>query len=309
MIWLLKIFFKLLISRITLLRKLFEIFGFFKLGKMDSLKYSNKIFKLHLNQYIKSISPKTEFLSNKDKLTPVNAAQYLTNMKKSCRDKVMLEIGPGNSIISALYGYGSGFTKIYLIDVGNFATKNLKFYKNAAPFLKREGLRIPDIYNAKSVEEILNSCNAKYLTNGLESLKDIETNSVDFVFSSSVLEHIRKRELPETIIQLRRIMKKEGISSHNIDFQDHLSNSLNHLRFSERIWESELFYNSGFYTNRVPANELHKIFENNGFEIITENFGKWEDYPISRNSLNKSFKKFSKQQLLNRTSYIKLRCR
>lgn len=309
MVWILKIFFKLIISRINLLRKLFEIFGFFKLGKMDSFKYSNKIFKLHLNQYIKSISPETEFLSNKSKLTPVNATLYLTNMEKSCKGKVMLEIGPGNSIVSALFGYGSGFRKIYLIDVGNFATKNLNFYRTFASSLKREGLSVPNIDNAKSLEEILDSCNAKYLTNGLESLKDIETKSVDFVFSHSVIEHIRKRELLETIIQLRRIMKKDGIASHSIDFQDHLSNSQNHLRFSERIWESELFYNSGFYTNRVQAIELHKIFENNGFEIINENFGKWEYYPISRNSLNKSFKKFSKQQLLNRTSYLKLKCR
>ena len=49
------------------------------------------------------------------------------------------------------------------------------------------------------------------------------------------MEHIKKGELFETIIQLKRIIKKDGIPPHIIDFQDHLSNSLNHLRLSERI--------------------------------------------------------------------------
>ena len=42
----------------------------------------------------------------------------------------MLELGPGLSILSALLGYSAGL-KIYLIDVDDFAKKDINFYKFA----------------------------------------------------------------------------------------------------------------------------------------------------------------------------------
>ena len=42
----------------------------------------------------------------------------------------------------------------------------------------------------------------------------------------------------ETVYQLRRILKKDGLTSHEIDLKDHLSYSLNNLRFSKNLWES-----------------------------------------------------------------------
>ena len=280
--WLIKVFLKLIINRIPLLRKIFELCGFFKLGKMDSYFYAKKIYKLHINQYIQI---------------------------STCKDKVMLEMGPGDSISSAIFGYASGFKKIYLIDIGNFATNNLDFYKNIVSSMKKEGLRVPNISKAKKLEDILYSCNAKYLVSGLDSLKEIEKNSIDFLFSHSVIEHIRERDFLSTIYELHRVMKKGGIASHCIDYQDHLSKSLNNLRFPDKIWESEFFANSGFYTNRIPAIEVHKIFKNNGFEIIKENFGRWENMPIPRKFINKKFKNFSDNDLINRTSYLKLKCK
>jgi len=280
--WLIKVFFKIIINKIPLFRKLFELFGLFKLGKMDSFSYSNKIYKLHFNQYSQ--------ISN-------------------CKDKVMLEMGPGDSIASAIFGYSSGFKKIYLIDVGYFATNNLDFYRNIVSIMRKQGVRVPNINDAKTLDDILSSCNAKYLINGLDSLKKIQSNSIDFVFSHSVIEHIRKRDFLPTVSELNRMMKKGGIASHCIDYQDHLSKSLNNLRFPEKIWESEIFANSGFYTNRIPAIEVHKCFKNNGFEIICEDFGRWENLPISRKFINKKFHKFSDKELINRTSYIKLKCK
>ena len=49
-------------------------------------------------------------------------------------------------------------------------------------------------FEGKPIEEILKSTNAVYLTNGLSSLKLINSLSLDFVWSHSVLEHIRKSD-------------------------------------------------------------------------------------------------------------------
>ena len=148
----------------------------------------------------------------------------------------------------------------------------------------------------------MNFYNAKYLTSGLESFRKIDDNSIDFIFSHSVMEHIKKNELNQLIKEMYRILKPHGVISHNINYKDHLGESLNNLRFSEQIWESDLFANSGFYTNRIPAIEMHQYFKNIGFNLVKEDFGRWDKLPINRNNLAKEFKKFTNEELMRPTS-------
>ena len=149
---------------------------------------------------------------------------------------------------------------------------------------------------------VCNTFNAYYLIEGLNSLKKIESESIDYLFSHSVMEHIRLSEVDEYIFEMNRVLKVGGLVSHNINYNDHLSDSLNNLRFPKRIWESNFFANSGFYTNRVPAIEMHKKFVESGFEIIYENFGSWEKLPLKRKYIHKEFSKYSDKELNNCTS-------
>ena len=106
----------------------------------------------------------------------------------------------------------------------------------------------------------------------------------------------------ELIKEMYRVLKPHGVISHNINYKDHLDESLNNLRFSEELWESSLFANSGFYTNRLPAVEMHNLFKKNGFNLIEENFGRWDKLPIKRSSLSKEFRCFSDDELMRPTS-------
>ena len=116
------------------------------------------------------------------------------------------------------------------------------------------------------------------------------------------MEHVRKNQLNTLIKEMYRILKPNGVISHNINYKDHLGESLNNLRFSEKIWESNLFAKSGFYTNRIPAVEMHKYFKNGGFNLVQEAFGRWDKLPISRISLSKEFREFSNDELARPTS-------
>ena len=84
----------------------------------------------------------------------------------------------------------------------------------------------------KDFVDLLCFYNTEYLTSGLESLKEIDDNSVDYIFSHSVLEHVRKYELNALIKEMYRVLKPNGVISHNINYKDHLDDSLNNLRFS-----------------------------------------------------------------------------
>ena len=277
--WFLKIIFKILISRLPIPYAFWKEIGFFKHGKMDSCEYAIKIFDLHF---------------------------YRAFPKKVPQNLQILELGPGDSIASAIIGFSYGASCTFLVDVDYYVTKNLNFYRKLISKLKSKGFRTPDISEAKSVEDLLKSCNGIYLTKGLSSLKSIESNSINFVWSHSVLEHIRKYQFFEIQRELKRLLKPSGQASHSIDFQDHLDHGLNNLRFSERIWESKFFANSGFYTNRIPALKMHEIFEEIGFKIKRKSFGKWKKLPIKRSNINKEFDIYTDKVLLNRTSYVLL---
>jgi SAM-dependent methyltransferase len=204
-------------------------------------------------------------------------------------------------------GAAYGVKRTYLIDVGNFASKDVSFYKWLATKVATRDINAPDLSSATSFDDVLRACNAQYLTDGIASLRQIASGTVDFVWSHSVLEHVRKHELANLLRELRRILKPGAYSSHNIDFQDHLDGALNNLRFSEKLWESAFFANSGFYTNRIPAVVMHDIFKTAGFQIKEQGFGRWPALPTPRKSMHIDFRRYRDEELLNRTSHLLLK--
>lgn len=143
-------------------------------------------------------------------------------------------------------------------------------------------------------------------TDGLASFSQIKENSVDLIFSQAVLEHIRKHEFLETMRACRRVISPTGIMSHKIDFKDHLGGALNNLRFNEKIWESDCFVKSGFYTNRIRYSEMLEIFEEAGFKVEVLKIDFWEKLPTPRNRLHSKFSILSDSDLLVKGSHILL---
>jgi len=278
--WAFKILAKMLISRAPLPYGFWKLLGIFRHGQMDSTEYPAKIFNLHVSRAYPDGLPE---------------------------DAVILELGPGDSLASALLGGAHGAAKTFLVDVGAFARRDIGLYRSMASQLQQRGIDTPDISDAVELCDVLDRCNAQYLTDGLESLKSIPSQSVDFVWSHSVLEHVRYCEFEATLKELKRILKPGGLMSNNIDYQDHLDYSLNNLRFSTKLWETPLFASSGFYTNRIPAVRMHKMFRDAGFEVLQEEFGKWPSLPIPRKVIHRDFDQFTDDQLINRTSHALLR--
>lgn len=278
--WALKIAAKLFLARLPIPYACWKSIGIFRHGRMDSADYPLKIFKLHADR------------------------AYPRGLPQAAH---ILELGPGDSIASAIIGAANGAEHIYLVDVGAFANKDASFYRALGVALTKKGISVPDLTGAASFADVLHACHAEYFTDGLGSLRQIPAGSVDFVWSHSVLEHVRKHELSDFLLELRRVLKPGAYASHNIDFQDHLDSALNNLRFSERIWESPLFASSGFYTNRIPAVAMHSMFRAAGLDIVQEGFGRWPKLPTPRRSLHPDFRHYSDEALCIRTSHVLLR--
>ena len=95
--WIIKIAIKLILGRLPFKHQLLRSLNLFRHGKMDDPAYALKIFRLHFKQAPESL--------------------------------VVLELGPGDSLASALIAKAHGAKKVYLVDVGSYAKQSVKSYQ------------------------------------------------------------------------------------------------------------------------------------------------------------------------------------
>jgi hypothetical protein len=219
---------------------------------------------------------------------------------------VALELGPGDSLASAIIAAAHGATHTYLIDVGAFATPDLRVYRRLCGYLRQQGLQPPDLEAVHDLDGLLRTCNASYGTRGLLSLREIPTAAVDFAWSHAVLEHVRRKEFVEFARETRRITRCGGVCSHQIDLQDHLGGALNNLRISSRWWEAEWMARSGFYTNRLRMADIIGTFEGAGFTVRTLATTHWDALPTPLHALAPEFRNCAVADLLVRSFAVAL---
>ena len=210
---------------------------------------------------------------------------------------VALEIGPGDSLLAAVIAAAYGATRCYLIDTAPFATQERGPYVAAAAHLNKLGLAAPDLKGASDLQAILRACNAVYGTRGLDSLRAIPTESVDFVWSHAVLEHIRRSEFADFMQELRRVLRSDGICSHRVDLKDHLGGKLNNLRIASRYWEAEWMARSGFYTNRIRYEEMLEVFRRARFYVDVVEVERWDTLPTPQDQMAAEFSRLDIEDL------------
>lgn len=278
--WWLKIGLKMAWSRLPLPHRLWHRLGVFRHGAMQSPDYAFAVVARHLG---------------------------LAGLRPPLTGMTVLEFGPGDSLFGAVIARGLGAERTWLIDAGPFAVEAPAAYRAMAAFLAAKGWAPPDLGPAQDLEGVLRACGATYLTGGLASLARIPDASVDFAWSQAVLEHVRKDEFDATLRELRRVLKPGGVASHRVDLRDHLADALNSLRFAEARWESPLFVDSGFYTNRIRLSDMRVAFAAAGFAVEVAGVERWDALPTPRRALAPPFRDMSEDDLRVRGFDVLLR--
>jgi len=268
--WRLKILAKLVLARIPASPDTWRRLSVFRYGEMEEPGYAWEVAQLHVGR------ARTRGLRD---------------------DFVALELGPGDSVSSALINAALGARKTILVDVAALASRDLAPYRNLAAFLSSLGLEPPDLAGVANLEDLLQACNAEYLTEGLKSLQSVPAASVDLVWSPQVLEHVRRDAFAPTVRETRRVLRQDGMASHRIDLRDHLAEALNNLRFRESVWESPLMASSGFYTNRLRCSQLLAQFESSGFVVAELQAVRWPGLPTPRKKLADPFRSMPEDDL------------
>ncbi|KKQ40658.1 MAG: hypothetical protein US58_C0014G0020 [Candidatus Magasanikbacteria bacterium GW2011_GWA2_37_8] len=237
--------------------------------------------------------------------------------------RVVAEIGPGDSIGIGLSALLSGSDKYFALD----AFKHINNYRNIEIFdelieLFKNKEKIPDDnefpnilpkldnYNFpdyilsddildKSLdperlgvikEELINSSvNGNFINYFApwHSSAVIKENSVDFIYSQFVLEHVNDLEL--TYKAMNHWLKPKGFMSHMIDFRCHGTARVNngHWGYSNFIWKL-IVGGRPFLINRQPLSSHIFYLNKFGFKIL--NSIKYQsDQGISREQLSSEF--------------------
>jgi len=260
---------KIILVRLPLGYAVWQRLGLFRHGQMDTSQYAIRVFNYHAEK------------------------AGLTNQ---LHGKTVVELGPGDSIASAIIAATHGAHSI-LVDTDTFVRSDISSYHELAHVLTKQGLHVPDLSTCTTIDELLACCGAQYMTKGLASLAQITSESVDMIFSQAVLEHIRKREFRAMMTECNRILRRNGCCSHQVDLRDHLGGALNNLRFSDRVWESQFFASSGFYTNRIRYSHMLDIFNEAGFKAEVSGVYRWDALPTPIGKLSNEFKNFAVDDL------------
>jgi len=210
----------------------------------------------------------------------------------------VLELGPGDSLFTAVIAKSLGASRTWLVDAGAYATTGPGAYGQLLRLLQEHRLAVPADIDAASVAQLLIDCDGVYLTSGVQSLAELATNSIDYCFSNAVLEHVPKEDFATLVRELKRVLRPDGVCVHRVDLKDHLGGGLNNLRFSAATWEGAVFRNSGFYTNRIRFAEMVGMFENGGFRCDLPRKRFWEHLPLPRRKLDAAFRDLPDHDLL-----------
>ena len=106
---------KIVLSRLPIAYSVFRKFSIFKHGAMIDPRYAYGVAHRHYSSVESMLED----------------------------DFTVLELGPGDSLISALNMTAFGAKKCYMVDVGEYATMELEVYKQALSYLEEKGWALP----------------------------------------------------------------------------------------------------------------------------------------------------------------------
>lgn len=230
------------------------------------------------------------YSSNFYKINQVFEKNYLILQKNKIdlKDKIILELGPGNSLTNAYNFLMSGAKKVILVDKfsrqvktkrqKDFCNKEIEFIKNK---YKRKKLFFLDKNNNVKQEFI------QFINKDLTKISNLK---VDFIYSVSVLEHIKY--IKNNIEKMSEILGDNGCMYHNIDIRDHynFNNPFLFYKYSDYIWNKFLTKEGLSYTNRWRYDDFVKCFNKNNFRIIKEEKKRYKLNGVKINEKLKNYK-------------------
>ena len=196
-------------------------------------------------------------------------------------DAVFYEVGAGWDLAVPLSLWALGVDRQVLVDLrphvrAELVAATLRRLRELAPELETDAgrpLRRPGRHDG-ALDRLAAEFGIQYLAPRDACRTGLPSESVDFVTSTSTLEHVPVEELPALLAECRRLLAAGGAMSSAIDLRDHFSyfdrslSPYNFLRYSDSTWR--LLNSELGFQNRLRRPDYLRLFEAAGFEIVAE---------------------------------------
>lgn len=185
------------------------------------------------------------------------------------KGKKILEYGPGDILGVALLFYAYGAEVVHCVDrfpLSKMSNTNVDVYKHLLESLDIESRKRADnafIEKGNPISGFNTSAiTYKVTKNGLSG----ESGEYDLVISRSVLEHVNSLE--ETMLDIKRSMKENGISIHKVDLKSHGLDR--YTNFDFLTWPKTIYnlmYSHKGFPNRWRINRYREIADKTKLQV------------------------------------------
>jgi SAM-dependent methyltransferase len=197
------------------------------------------------------------------------ARQHLEAFGRPVGDAVFYEFGAGWDLAIPLSYAGLGVGRQILVDIRPSA--RVELVNETIVLLERElgPLGGP----VSSLAELEERFGITYLAPRDARATGLESESIDFVTSTDVCEHIPEDDLGQIFRECRRLLRPGGAISCRIDLQDHYAyfdrglSRYHFLRFSDRAWR--LVNSPLHFQNRLREPDYRRLVEGAGLKIVS----------------------------------------
>jgi SAM-dependent methyltransferase len=197
------------------------------------------------------------------------ARQHLEAFGRPVEDAVFYEFGAGWDLAIPLSYAALGVPQQVVVDIRPSA--RVELVNETLALLERElgSLGGP----VSSLAELEERFGITYLAPRDARATGLDADSIDFITSTDVCEHIPEADLAQIFRECKRLLRPGGTISCRIDLQDHYAyfdpslSRYHFLRFSDRAWG--LVNSPLHFQNRLREPDYRRLVEAAGFEIVS----------------------------------------
>ena len=279
----------------------------------------NYWWNIQLQKYVN----KSYLLSRESFGTKLNlCGQHLDNLKKYNQKGEMvkaLEIGTGPWPIVPIGLYLFGISEIWTYDIAPLIRKdNLKRVIELFCEVKEKGAlnrilgrvdedrfnklkALMDGDDKEGPNKLLEKINIHIRVGDARNSK-LPDHSMDFIFSTVVLEMISAEVLSGLLNKFRRLASPDNVMSHYVGLADQYASfdrsitPYNFLRYSDSRWR--IYNNPIIPQNRLRVSDYRELFEKNKWQIVEERSSSGSADELAKIKVDEKFKKYSLKDLL-----------
>jgi Methyltransferase domain len=222
---------------------------------------------------------------------------HADNYRKLSRPARALEFGAGPNLLAALLLSNAG-AEVWAFDLHRIARAD-----RVNHIIRQLSAKVPGNWpEIRDFEDLERLYRIHYVAPGDARATGLPDGSIDFFYSTSVMEHIPEHDLVAILRECKRLASRDALMSFSIGYWDHYAGvdrsitRMNFFRYNDPVWR--LFNPARQYQNRLRHGDFERLFEELGFDTLSNERVRGDERELDVVPLAKRFRRYSRDDLL-----------